>query len=234
MDVAAFKQFLKRSGRSTSAARRAIQVVQAFAEWLVEQEDDRTLDAATVADLEAYAAWLDAESDTLAKRHLWGLRYYFEFTGNDSLAQLAGEWRQQRIRRTPFKLKDFRGVSPAHAEALAAAGIENVAQMREAGRTPAARKRLAAETGVLPEAILELVKLSDLARVPGLKGIRARLYHDAGIDTVEKLAAQDPDEMRARLIAFVQRTGFDGIAPLPKEAQNAVRTARKLPRLIDY
>jgi predicted RecB family nuclease len=48
---------------------------------------------------------------------------------------------------------------------------------------------LATQTGIPVEVVLELVKLSDLARLPGVKGIRARLYYDAGVDTVENLAS---------------------------------------------
>ena len=40
--------------------------------------------------------------------------------------------------------------------------------------------------GVPLEVILEFVKLSDLARIPGLKTIRTRLC-DAGVDTIERL-----------------------------------------------
>jgi hypothetical protein len=70
--------------------------------------------------------------------------------------------------------------------------------------------------------------------VGGLRSVRARLYYDAGVDTVEGLAAWDPEELRAMLVDFVARTGFDGIAPLPKEARNAVATAKTLERLVEY
>jgi hypothetical protein len=36
------------------------------------------------------------------------------------------------------------------------------------------------------------------------------------------------------LIDFVQRTGFNGIAPLPKEAEFTVKEAKRLPRIIEY
>ena len=36
------------------------------------------------------------------------------------------------------------------------------------------------------------------------------------------------------LIEFVNRTGFDGIAPLPKEVRNLVEEARHLPMLVQY
>jgi hypothetical protein len=36
------------------------------------------------------------------------------------------------------------------------------------------------------------------------------------------------------MIDFVERTGFDGIAPLPKEAEYTIESARKLPKIIEY
>lgn len=67
-----------------------------------------------------------------------------------------------------------------------------------------------------------------------MKGIRARLYCDAGVDTVEKLASWDPQELREMLIKFVEETGFDGIAPLPKEVRNTVESARVIERIVVY
>jgi hypothetical protein len=89
---------------------------------------------------------------------------------------------------------------------------------------------LAQKTGVSLGSIEELVKLSDLARIPRVKGIRARLYLDAGVDTLDKLAACEPGALRAMLVEFVARSGSEGIAPLPKEAAFTAAQARKLPR----
>jgi hypothetical protein len=100
--------------------------------------------------------------------------------------------------------------------------------MMEAGRTEKDREQLAGASGVPLEKIEELVSLSNLARIPGVKTIRARLYHDAGFDTLEKLAACDPEDLRARLADFIEQTGFEGGLPLPKEAASTIATARHL------
>jgi len=71
-------------------------------------------------------------------------------------------------------------------------------------------------------------------RIPGIKGIRARLYYDAGVDSIEKMAEWDPKALRAMLIEFVDRTGFNGMAPLPKEAEFSVEKAKKLPKIVEY
>lgn len=137
-------------------------------------------------------------------------------------------------RRNPFKLKDFRGIDPNIVSRLAAHSIKNTDQMLNAGRTPIQRVTLIKEVGISEEGILELVKLSDLARLPGVKGIRARLYFDAGVDSVEKMAGWKPETLLTMMAEYVARTGFQGIAPLPKEVSSTIANARRLPKVIDW
>jgi len=136
-------------------------------------------------------------------------------------------------RQNPFRLREFRGVNPVHIERLEARGIKRAEQMLAAGCTKKQRVILAKEAGVPEEDIFELVKLSDLARLPGVKGIRARLYYDAGVDSIEKMAIWEPEALRLMVTAFAERTGFDGIPPLPKEVSSTVATARKLPKVVE-
>jgi predicted RecB family nuclease len=137
-------------------------------------------------------------------------------------------------KRNPFKLSEFRGVEPEHVEKLAAAGIKTAEQMLAAGQAAEKRAALARDTGIPEEAILELVKLSDLARLPGVKGIRARLYYDAGVDCVERLAVWEPEALLKMTAEFVERTGFEGIAPLPKEVSSTIANAKRLVRVVEY
>lgn len=229
-----FSRFLKRGGRAPRAVDRCLRLVQQFEDYMGEQREGKTLDTARPQDLEAFVAWIERPTKASAKTHLWAIRYYYAYTSNEELHHLAGALREQRIERKPFALKDFRGVNPEYAAALATAGIRNVKQMLDAGKSPASRQALAKETGVPLDAILEFVKLSDLARIPGIKGIRARLYHDAGIDTVEIMATWDPEELVAYIGEFVEHTGFDGLATLPAEARFSVERARTLSQVVEY
>jgi hypothetical protein len=137
-------------------------------------------------------------------------------------------------KHNPFKLRDFRGISPEAIAKLEGRHIKNAEQLLLAGRTKKQRSGLAKEIDVSEEIILELVKLSDLARLPGVKGIRARLYYDAGVDCVEKMACWEPEALRVMVTEYVERTGFDGIQPLPKEVSSTIANARKLPKVVDF
>ena len=131
-------------------------------------------------------------------------------------------------RQNPFKLRDFRGVNPVYIQKLASLGLKNAQQMLLAGRTINQRATLAKETGIPEAAILELFKLSDLARLPGVKGILTRLYYDAGVDSIEKIAGWEPEALQRLISEFVEQTGFDGVPPLPKEVSSTVANARRL------
>lgn len=229
-----FRNYLKKGGRSQSAINRAMRYVRDFESFLSEERNGKNLDQAELDDLEHFVTWIEKEPKTSAKGHLWGLAYYFDYSSNEEMRHLAGVLRGQRIKRTPFPLREFRGVNPAYAEKLATAGIKNVNQMLKKGRTSEDRKELSEKTGVPLDAILEFVKLSDLARIPGVKGIRARLYVDAGVDTIEKIAQWDPGELREMIVEFVERTGFEGIATLPAEARFTVQKAKEMPKIVEY
>ena len=231
MDEVGFRKFLKRGGRSPTAADRVIEIVKEYAAYLT--GIDKDLDRAAPADLESYITWIESKAKASAKKHLWAIRYYYQFTCAEEMEKHASDLRQARIKRKPFALHEFRGVNQSYVVKLEAAEIKSVEQMLAAGKTPQSRQALADLTGVPAEAILEFVKLSDLARIPGLKSIRSRLYYESGVDTVEKLAGWEHDALLEMLADYVEKSGFDGLAPLPKEVQHAVGTARKLPIIVD-
>lgn len=133
-----------------------------------------------------------------------------------------------------FRLLDFMGVKVEIITKLENLGIKTAGQMLAEGCTEEKRLELARRAGITLEDVLELKKLSDLARLPGVKGIRARLYFDAGVDTVEKLASLKPEALLTLTAEFVQRTGFKGIAPLPKEVSSTIANAQKLPKIVNW
>lgn len=229
-----FEGYLKSSGRSESAVKRCILYVSSFEDYLTDSRQDTQLDEATPEDLLEFIKSLDKESKTKSKGYLWAIRYYYNFTENPEMTNLARVLRDERIERKPFELKNFRDVNHVYVMTLAQNGIRDIDQMLAAGSTKEDRKVLAERTGIPQARILEFVKLSDLARIPGVKGIRARLYYDAGIDTPEKIAALEPEELRTQVVEYVSKSGFDGVPTLPAEAIYTVEKARALPKIVEY
>jgi hypothetical protein len=233
MNETEFRNFLRRNKRKDSAIEQIMEFVSEFEAFYSRYYSPGSIAETTVEALESYVSWIESEPEESASKPLWALRYYFDFIENQELSDLAGELRAERVKRKPFMIKNFRRVNPEHIEKLALVYIENRDQMVDAGRTPALRQKLAEQTGVPLEAIRELVNLSDLARIRGVRSVRARLYHDAGL-TTESLATWEPEALHAMLIEWVEKNEFQGIAPLPKEVQHLVAEAHKLPKLVLY
>jgi len=211
-----------------------VAIVLKYEQYLREERHLKELDLAKPEDLEAFVSHIEETKKDAAKKYLHGIHYYYEYTGNRKMRELASNLRQQRIKQAPFPLRDFLKINPAYIAKLEALGIRNANQMLTTGKTPKKRQELSTKTRIPAEAILELVKLSDLTRIFGVKSIRARLYYDAGVDTLDKMGKWNSDKLRTMLIDYVQKTGFNGIAPLPKEAEFTVKEAKKLPRITEY
>jgi hypothetical protein len=232
MDEEGFRAFMKKKRKTPNTIESCVKTTKEFEIYL--EGVGKSLEEATPVDLESFAS--EGLEKKRVPRSMWSLSYYFLFVKNDALLKIAQQLRGERIkvRRKSFKLKDFRGVRPEHAAALESVDVKDVEKMLEVGRTPPMRKELAEKTGLDIKVIEEFVKLSDLARFPGVKGIRARLYHDAGFDRVAKFRTTTPEELLRITREFVVETEFDGIAPLPKEASSTIEIAKKLPDVVEW
>jgi len=233
-EVEEFRRYLRKKGKKNHVVDDLIRRCDVFGDFLHKRKR-LYVDEANKEDI---LAFFDAIKDEKsgAGNYLRAIGLYFKFKSKSELSDLASNLRRQKISSTrkPFELRSLRGINPEYANRLAALGVKNAEQMLELGKTRIGRQRLSDKVGIPTEAILEFVKLSDLSRIEGVKNIRARLYYDAGIDTVEKMARWNPEKLQTYLVEFVKKTGFKGIAPLPKEVKNTVETAKKLQKLVEY
>jgi hypothetical protein len=131
-------------------------------------------------------------------------------------------------------LRDILGVDREHVEGLAAVGIKHSKHLFERGRTVADREALSATTGVPPEGLLELVKLSDLARVRGMGPAFVRLFYEGGADTIENLSRWDPRELSRTLHALNQDRRITKVVPSLKDITLYVEMAQILPKVVEY
>ncbi|MCK5303111.1 MAG: DUF4332 domain-containing protein, partial [Candidatus Thorarchaeota archaeon] len=176
MDEDQFRSYLKKNKKSKSAIENIVEIVGEYEGYLLGEGIE--LSAAQIEDLEGFVLWIENALKEKANRRLWAVTIYYEYRNDEKLAKHAGSLRGKRIKTRPFKIGKFRGVNQHYIKQFEAAGIENVEQMIQRGSTPEKRVQLAKETGVPIESVLELVKLSNLTRLDGVKAIRARLYHD--------------------------------------------------------
>ncbi len=228
-----FRAFLIRQRRKPSAIDQIMEYLGAYQEFVSEFYPTRTADQTNTEMLESYVFWHESETGESASKPLWAIRYYFDFIADKELSDLAGQLRSERIKRKPFYIRKFRDVNLEHVAQLESIYIENIDQLIDAARTPRLRQELADQTGLPMAGLLELIKLCDLARLGGVRTVRARLYYDAGL-TPELIATWEPEALHQMLVDWVAQNNFDGIAPTPKEVQNLVEDAQKLPKLVIY
>jgi predicted flap endonuclease-1-like 5' DNA nuclease len=129
----------------------------------------------------------------------------------------------------PFNLEKIPGVNPDYVEKLAAVGVKHTKHLFKRGMTPADRAALAEETGIPGDALLELVKLSDLARIVGVGPVFVRLLYDMGIDTPDVFLTHSVAELLEKA-----HSDDEGAALSPKDIEYCLETAQYLPRAIEY
>jgi len=112
------------------------------------------------------------------------------------------------------KLGEFPKVDQDSVKKLSAIGIKTVNQLLRAGNCQEKHAALSAQSGASQDAILELFKLSNLSRLPGLKKVRCRLFFEAGLDTLESIAALEPEEVHKILLDFIKKLGLMEAYPL--------------------
>jgi len=154
---------------------------------------------------------------------------YFGFLSEPSLDALDLELRENEIstKRKVLRLDQFSDYDMTVVDKLAKASIVSTYQMIEAAWSPELRESLSHRTGIEMDKIIEYLKLSDLSRLKGMKGIRVRLYFDSGIDTLDNLSSWEHEALRSMLADFVKRSDSPGIQPLPKGSAVQLRPQKR-------
>jgi NADP-dependent 3-hydroxy acid dehydrogenase YdfG len=231
LDEESFKRYLKKTGHTEKRCESEFSRLRKFEDYLSKHKNKK-MGAETPEDLKDFVAWAQGKKEN-TNVLLWVLNRYYNCTSNDLMYCAVNELLGLDY-LAKYNLKDFLGVNHQHTQALRKEGVVTCEHMLKAGRTEEDREKLAKKTGVPPSAILELVKLADMSRIVGLKSKRARLYYDAGLDTLDKIAKSDPEKMVKMFVEFVERTKFDGTPTPLGEAAFAVKLAKYLPRVVEY
>ena len=135
----------------------------------------------------------------------------------------------------PAPLAKFPGIDPEHVERLATVGIKQTKQLFERAKSKQERAALSELAGVPDDALLELVKLSDLARASYVGPAFARVIYEAGADTLGKLADCSPKELCEKMRAVNEEKQLTKAAmPSVEDMAACVGIWQRLPRAIEY
>ena len=129
----------------------------------------------------------------------------------------------------PFNLEKIPGVDPEYVEKLAAVGVKHTRHLFKRAMSPAGRTALAEQAGVPEDKLLELVKLSDLARIVGVGPVAVRMLYEVGVDTLEAFITHSVDELLEKV-----RAVEEGASLGAKDIEYCLETAQYLPKEIEY
>jgi len=233
MNEGDFRNYLRKKGKKPEVVARNISNVKAFIIYL-EEERTTTLLHVTKDDIETFVEKIELEKKS-AKGSLYVLMSYFKFIADNDLLKITTDLRETRTKKSRriFPLTEFLDIDTNHVAKLAEAGIKNVEQMLVRGRTMKQREQLATQLVIPEEAILELVRLSDITRMGYVRTKLSRLYYNAGLYSPSKVAKFDHEELYEFLKKFVEESGWDGMVPNPKDLINNVQNARQLEQIVE-
>jgi len=223
-----FIAFMKQAKKPSGTTNSYVNSVRIFENFLQSHQNGVQLEEADPGDLRAFVDWAAASNED-AYRHLWGIRMYYEYKRLTNMEKSSREL-MEFIQNETRKLSEFPKVDQDSVKKLSAMGISTVNQLLRKGSTLEKRQALAKSLGAPPDSISELFKLSQLSRLPGLKKVRGRLFYEAGLDSLDSIAALNAEEIRSRLQDYIDRTGFHGVGPTVNEAEVAVTMAQFLPK----
>lgn len=126
------------------------------------------------------------------------------------------------------------GIGPVYQQKLQSVGVRTVEKLLKLGTTPAGRDKLARESDISRDLILEWVNHADLWRIKGVGEEYSDLLEEAGVDTVVELAQRRADNLFAKMTEVNMKKKL--VRRLPTESQVAdwINQAKWLPRVVTY
>ena len=218
--------------KSQSTIKRNIEFTKKFEKYLLDDKKKK-IEEAIPKDLEDFRVWGEKNKLKNIRMYFMSIAACYEYLHKKPMVLKAKEL-MGLIKLDTYKLKNFQGINKDNIEKLNRNGIKTARQILEIGYTKEGRNKLSKITNIPVDSILELVKLSDLARIPGVKKVRARLYYEAGLDTLEKMIVCDTEELRKISAEYIKKTSFKGVPPTKKEAEHTVTMAKYLKKYVEY
>lgn len=120
----------------------------------------------------------------------------------------------------------------SYAKKLREIGIKNNLDMLEQGRNPDGRSRIATQTGIAERFILVLVNMTDISRIPYIRGKTVKIFCNAGYDNLQKIADTNEESFVTDLKEYLQTVGVK-FSKSFIEPDGAIAQARTLPPLVE-
>jgi hypothetical protein len=134
----------------------------------------------------------------------------------------------------PVSIIEFPGLDSTMVSKLRRVEIATTLQLFEQCDTPTKRKNLAQALEIPVSEVEGLTKLADISRIYGVGPVFCRVFFETGIDTVEKVAMADPQELFDRLNAVIQSQKYTKVKCSVKDIRACIAYAQDLPGTIIF
>jgi nucleotidyltransferase/DNA polymerase involved in DNA repair len=134
----------------------------------------------------------------------------------------------------PVNLKYFPGINQDHVEKMAVMGIKNTKHLFNKVQNIEELSKLSIEADIPQSELLEILKLSDLARINGVGPVFARMILDTRIDTAAKMANANAELLFKKLKKLNEEKNYTKAKFTQKDVQYCIDFAKKLPKGFEY
>ncbi|MFD1470017.1 DUF4332 domain-containing protein [Hymenobacter caeli] len=133
-----------------------------------------------------------------------------------------------------YTVEEIEGVGKAFAAKLEAANIHSVDALLDAGKTPAGRRKVAADTGIAEDKILKWVNHCDLMRIKGVGPQTSELLEAAGVDTVKELRRRNAENLYAAMAETNAKRNLVNQMPGAAQVQGFINQAKEMEPMLSY
>jgi predicted flap endonuclease-1-like 5' DNA nuclease len=133
-----------------------------------------------------------------------------------------------------YSVEDIEGVGKVFAAKLEAAGIRSVDALLEAGKSPAGRRKVAADSGIAEDRILKFVNHCDLMRIKGVGPQISELLESAGVDTVKELRRRNAENLHAAMAETNAKRNLMNQLPGAGQVQGFIDQAKEMEPMVTY
>ncbi len=125
-------------------------------------------------------------------------------------------------------IRTFSNMNHAVVDSLWKIGLRTSDDILDRTSTADDRQKLAVQTEIDADLLLDLARRADLARIKGIGNLYAVLLKHAGINSIQDLARQDVEELYKRVIELNETMKLARRIPKPANVEQWVEGARKL------
>ncbi len=133
-----------------------------------------------------------------------------------------------------MNIEEIEGIGQVSGAKLGNASIKTVEGLLKAGATRAGRKKIAEESGISEEKILDWVNMADLFRIKGVATQFAELLKASGVDTIKELRNRNAENLHAKLTEVNAEKKLTRVVPSLNQVTDFIEQAKQLEPVVTY